>query len=54
MLKRYSKALPAVVGLLGQVVAANVVQGTALHYCQVALAALTAIGVVFAPENTKA
>lgn len=51
---RYWKALPALAGVLAQLIAANVLTGSALHYAQVLLAALTALGVVVVPKNAPA
>jgi hypothetical protein len=44
------KTVVAVLGLIGQVVAAGVLDGTALHWAQVILAAGTALGVYQVPN----
>ncbi len=44
------KFLLAATGVLGQVIAANVLTGSELHYAQVGLAVLTAAGVYFVPN----
>lgn len=49
---KYNKFFAAAAGVLGQIVAANVVTGTALHYVQVALAAVTALSVFGLPNAT--
>lgn len=47
-LAEFRKGLVSVAGLLGQLIALGVLHGTALHWAQIILAALTAIGVVAA------
>jgi hypothetical protein len=49
-LGQYAKFFAGLAGVLAQVIAANVVTGSALHYCQVALAALTALSVFIVPN----
>ena len=49
-LAKYRKFLVALAGVLGQVVALGLVHGVALHWTQVALSALTALGVVATPN----
>lgn len=51
MLTKIDKFIVAATGALGQVIAANVLTGSELHYAQVALAALTAAGVFFVPNK---
>ncbi len=50
-LGEYRKGLVALVTLLGQVLALGVLSGSALHYAQLALAVLTAVGVVLVPND---
>lgn len=50
-LAEFRKGIVAVAGLLGQVIALGVLHGTALHWAQVALAAVTALGVVLATND---
>ena len=47
------KALVAVAALAAQVIALGVLHGTALHYVQVGLAALAAVGVYAVPNAKK-
>ena len=49
-LAKYRKFFVALAGVLGQVVALGLVHGVALHWTQVALSALTALGVVATPN----
>ena len=44
------KALVAVLGVLGQVIALGILHGTALHDVQVVVAALTAVSVYLVPN----
>jgi hypothetical protein len=53
-LAQYWKALPAIAGVIAQLIAVGALSGTSLHYAQVILAALTALGVVFVPANAPA
>lgn len=50
-LAQYWKALPAVAGVIAQLIALGLLTGSALHYAQIILSVLTAIGVVAAPKN---
>ena len=50
-LTRYWKAAAPLAAFLGEIVAANLVHGTALHYVQVAIAALGFIGTLATPAN---
>ncbi|MDP9102185.1 MAG: hypothetical protein M3N21_08590 [Actinomycetota bacterium] len=50
-LGEYRKGLVALVTLLGQILALGVLSGNALHYAQLALAVLTAVGVVLVPND---
>lgn len=54
MLAQYRKFLAALAGVLAQIVAANVVSGTALHYTQVASALVAALLVVGIPNAEPA
>jgi len=50
---QYSKLIPTILGILGQLLALGVFHGTALHYAQVTVAVLTAVGVFLAPKNKE-
>jgi hypothetical protein len=50
---RYRKFAAALAGVVGQLIAANVLTGSSLHYAQVALAILTALGVVGVPNAPR-
>jgi len=51
---QYRKFIAALAGVLAQIVAANVVTGTALHYVQVASAVVAALLVVAVPNAAPA
>ncbi len=51
---KYRKFVAAAVGAVTQVIALNVLSGTALHDAQIALAALTALVVLLTPNTAAA
>lgn len=53
-LAKYWKAVAPLLTVLGELVAANLITGTALHYAQVIIAVGGFVGTILSPKNAPA